>query len=138
MSSSEEGCCICYDDVCLYKHSGSNIWHDSAYCWACIKHMLDSRFQDYIDTVEESRCKKTVNAAIEAGPPIWIEDKGLPVPDGEHVAEIQTPEGDVHSAVYTGAVQGEARYQLWEELRKRVEARRALLPDQDSVDEEAP
>lgn len=65
---------------------------------------------------------KELTRLLDAGPPVYLKhDKdALPVPEGDtHIANIWFMDGDeTISAKLDGAVEGEEREQLWEQLRQ--------------------
>lgn len=120
MEAPKECTCCCdeitYENSCLYStNSAPNIWRESRYCIECVRYLLSQRFYEYIKAIQESDCAKELNGLIMTGPPIWLTDKGLPVEEGEHVILIRGT-GEPESAMYTGALIGEERLQLWDML----------------------
>ena len=70
--------------------------------------------------VKTTDCQAELRRLLAKGPPIFLEDKhGLPLQDGEtHVGKLWFASSGVEErAVLEGAVEGEEREILWEELR---------------------
>jgi hypothetical protein len=119
-------CCLAElddDQIVYYQHSGdATTWFKSNFCWETIKIMLAAKFQDYMKAVYNSKCKIELAGIVEKGPPVWFTDKGLPVPDGEHVTLFRSIDGET-VAQYVGAVTGEERDKLWETVKFAVNER---------------
>jgi hypothetical protein len=103
-----------------YQTSPSNTWHPALFEQCAITQILDTQFGAYMDRVKKTDCQAELRRLLAKGPPIYIEDKNaLPLPDGDtHVSTLWFMEdGEERPAVLKGAVIGEEREVLWEELR---------------------
>lgn len=124
-------CLACWDDLdssnlVEYSQTGSGSgddWNYSAFCKTCTLHMLNTKFNDYMNSAQTTDCKKELTRLLKAGPPIWLEDKhGFPlVEEGSHVSKLCYFDGitkTVISAKLANAVEGEEREKIWDNLRQ--------------------
>jgi hypothetical protein len=112
-------CRCCCDDIddetrCLYQTNKSDGWYEALYCIECVRYLIATRFDSYIKAVQDSDCAKELGGLISRGPPVWLEDGGLPTPKGESIIWIKSVSGEPETAQYTGAPIGELRRQLWD------------------------
>lgn len=142
---SECSCCLLeFEQPVYYRYvmdetpNQPSDWIKSNFCWDTISVILKQRYKDYIDTIYKSKCKKTLGEMIVNGPPIWFKDAALPVPEGAHVSHflvVTFSFENVHeveiSAMYEGAVIGEERQQLWDNLRTVVDQRISIMNPND-------
>jgi len=135
--SSECTCCllefeqpIYYRYTFLNKDNETSGWIKSSFCWDTISAMLKQRYNDYIETIYTSKCKKTLGEMIVNGPPIWFKDAALPVPDGAHITHFLVNNVEM-SAMYEGAVTGEERQKLWDSLKVVVDQRINIMNPND-------
>ena len=99
--------------------------------------MLDSQFQQYIDRVKKTDCQAELRRLLEKGPPIYISDKhGLPVEsDEEYVINLwYANDGEERSAKLKGALEGEERQKLWDELKEFIIVEGKEEGDEDEVE----
>lgn len=115
-------CTFCWDDfgesnTCYYRTNNNPDWTISKWCIICVNGYIATQHQAWIENVKNATCPKELQRLIDIGPPIWINDKStFPVSDGDHIREFK--HGDtVISARLHGAVEGEARDRLWDEMR---------------------
>jgi len=113
-------------------------WIKSSFCWDTISTILKQRYNDYIETIYKSKCKKTLGEMIVNGPPIWFKDAALPVPDGANITHflvVTFSNENVHeveiSAMYEGAVTGEERQKIWDSLKVVVDQRISIMNPND-------
>ena len=116
-------CAICYDSLdatnqIKYKKEGSD-WFDANFCSTCILYMRDTQYSNYIEKVRTTDCKSELTRLLEQGPPIWLFDSKMfpEVSESEHVSELQY-DGTVVSAKLIGAMEGDERTKVLEELRQ--------------------
>ena len=79
--------------------------------------------ESFLTTVKKTDCQAELRRLLAAGPPIYISDKhAMPIPDGDtHIVKLwYSSDSQERSAVLEGALQGEERLQLWEELKKFI------------------
>lgn len=103
-----------------YQTAPSLAWHPCLFGAEIIDNMVKSQFTNYMERMQKSDCKAEIKRLLDAGPPVWVSDKhGLPLPDGEtHVVQLWHMADDREtSAMLEGAVDGEARTKLWDELK---------------------
>jgi hypothetical protein len=81
--------------------------------------MIDTQYQAWIESVKNATCPKELQRLIDQGPPIWLYDTiAFPVQPEDHVVEIGYDNPMISiSAKLVGAVEGDAREQVWQEMR---------------------
>lgn len=135
---SECACCLLeFEKPVYYRYAylngnvnGNSGWIKSKFCWDTISTMLKHRYNNYIETIYTSKCKKTLCEMIINGPPIWFKDAALPVPDGAHITHFLV-DGIEISAIYEGAINGEERQKLWDSLKIVVDQRTNIMNPND-------
>ena len=75
-------CLSCMDDITienyvLYKDQENNEWKSCYYCSICIKYMIDTQWDNYINSIEKVDCAATLRRLLEMGPPINFRDKTI-------------------------------------------------------------
>jgi len=103
-----------------YESAPSGRWRPALYAAETVEHMHANQFKTWMERMEKSDCQAEIKRLLTAGPPVWIADKnGLPLDDGEtHVSRLWFMNGDREvSAMLAGAVDGDARQTLWDELK---------------------
>lgn len=121
--------CLCtMDDIteedgnyCEYQTYPSMKWHASLFCTSVVKQLVQTQFHNYMKSVQQPDCKAELRRLLKKGPPIYVEDKhALAVPDGDtHVSKLwfmNEPTVE-HEAKLDGAVEGDERQALWDELK---------------------
>ena len=94
--------------------------HPALFEECAVQQLLDTQFSTYMDRVKSTDCQAELRRLLAAGPPVHVADKNaLPVPKGDtHVSLLwYARDGEEREAVLKGAVVGEEREVLWEELR---------------------
>lgn len=112
-------------NYCEYQTSPSGAWHPAQFAAEVVQQLLDTQFHTFMKKVQEADCKAELRRLVAKGPPVWLEDKhALPVPEGDsHICQVWFAQDDVEkSAKLEGALEGDARQTLWEELRQLLEA----------------
>jgi hypothetical protein len=117
-------CNICYDDFtlesrCMYKTRLNTEWVPFNWCIDCVRHMINTQYQAWIESVKNATCPKALQRLIDQGPPIWLYDATtFPVQPDDYVIEIgyNNPVVSI-SAKLTGAVEGDAREHVWNEMK---------------------
>ena len=102
-----------------YLPMPSAVWRPALFCEATVRHLLASSFESYVSAVRAADCEADLRRRLGKGPPVWIEDKhALPLPDGDgHIERLWfASDGLEYSAKLDGALEGEARQVLWDEL----------------------
>ncbi len=102
-----------------YQTAPSGGWHPAMYCESVVRRLLARQFDEYVKGVRSADCEADLKRRIGAGPPIYLSDKhALPLPDGEtHISRVWfASDGKEYSAELAGALKGEARQKLWDEL----------------------
>ena len=91
---------------------------------AVVEQLLSEQFEQYVDRVKKTDCQAELKRLLATGPPIYVTDKhAFPLAEESdtHVVQLwYASDGQERSAVLKGALQGEEREKLWEELRKFI------------------
>jgi len=79
-----------------------------------------------MDRVKKTDCRSELRRLLKSGPPIYISDAhGFPLDEEEgeeYVVNLwYASDGKVHPAVLRGAVQGEERKELWDNLKEVIQ-----------------
>ena len=86
--------------------------------------MLKTQFHDFVKRVKTTDCQAELRRLLKTGPPIWISDKhGFPLPDNgdTHVCRLWfASDQQERTAMLEGALDGEERKALWEELKEFI------------------
>ena len=88
-----------------------------------VQQLLDSQFHTFVERVKTTDCQAELKRLLDAGPPIYVSDKlGFPLEEGDtHVINLwYASDGQERSAKLDGAVEGEERQKLWDELCKFI------------------
>jgi hypothetical protein len=112
-------------------------WHPCFYERSVVEHLLKTQFGAFLERVKKTDCQAELRRLLRDGPPIWLSDQhALPLPgstkEGEESAEDdETSPRDTHvctlwyagentevSAKLEGAVEGDDRDSLWNELKR--------------------
>jgi len=84
--------------------------------------LLETKFQQYIDTVQKSDCLAELRRLVAEGPPLYISDKhALPLYDEKdtHICQLwYASDGLYRSAMLQGACTGKERDELWDRLKQ--------------------
>mmetsp|Transcript_16026 Transcript_16026/g.20949 ORF Transcript_16026/g.20949 Transcript_16026/m.20949 type:complete len:161 (-) Transcript_16026:1346-1828(-) len=122
--------CLCtMEDISMadgnyveYQCFPSMRWKPSLYEKAVVDKLLNEQFTTFVARVKKTDCQAELRRLLTAGPPIWLEDKhAMPLVDegDTHIVKLWFAENNEEiSAKLHGAVEGEDRDKLWEELRE--------------------
>ena len=87
---NSEMTCLCTWDYITnneyveYQTVPSGKWHASLFGYETIQMLLNTQFNNYIENIQKTDCKKELKRLLDLGPPIWISDiHGLPIPKGD-------------------------------------------------------
>ena len=125
-----------------YQSYPSGLWHPALFEASIIEQLLAEQFPQYVERVKKTDCQAELKRLLAKGPPIYIEDK--------HALPLDETVGDTHvvklwfardnrevSAKLIGAVEGEERQALWEELKQFIVVEgKEEGDDEDAGDEE--
>lgn len=112
-------------NYCEYQTAPSGTWHPALFASDVVQQLVDTQFHQYMKAVQQPDCKAELRRLVAKGPPIYVEDKhALALPDGDtHVAQLWfARDGQERSAKLDGALEGDARETLWQELRSLLDA----------------
>lgn len=106
-----------------YECQPSGQWKSSRMEESVVRQLLQTQFHEYIQRVKTTDCQAELRRLLASGPPIFVSDvHGLPLPDGDtHISRLWfASDGTECSALLDGAVQGEEREILWNELKQFI------------------
>mmetsp|Transcript_19821 Transcript_19821/g.65543 ORF Transcript_19821/g.65543 Transcript_19821/m.65543 type:complete len:175 (+) Transcript_19821:94-618(+) len=112
-----------------FRTAPSETWHPCHFSSDVVRSLLRTQFRDYVEAVRKADCAADLKRRIGSGPPIWVADKhAMPLPEGDTHVERLWFAGDGHEycAKLAGALEGETRQKLWDELA-------AFLPPEESA-----
>jgi hypothetical protein len=98
-------------------------WKPSLFELEVVQKLLDEQFHQYVERVKKTDCQAELRRLLDKGPPIYIsDDTALPLVEGDtHISKLWfASDGQERSAKLDGALEGEAREQLWEELKQFI------------------
>ena len=103
-----------------YQTMPSGKWHPSKYGISTIKTLLNTQFNNYIESVQKTDCLKELKRLLDIGPPIWLHDiHGLPIPENDtHISTLWYMDQNLEvSARLKNSLIGEDRIHLWNSLK---------------------
>ena len=98
-------------------------WKAAFFEQSVVQQLLDTQFHDFVKSVKTTDCQATLRRLLKAGPPIYISDKhAFPLEEGDtHVVNLWfASDNTERSAKLDGAVEGEERQKLWDELNQFI------------------
>ena len=125
-----------------YQSHPSGIWKPALFEASIVEELLETQFHQYISRVKTTDCQAELKRLLAAGPPIYLQDKhamALATQDDTHIRAVWFARDNRHvSAKLQGAVEGDERMALWEELKQFIVVEgKEEGDDDDDVDEEA-
>ena len=126
-------------------------WKPCLYEQCIVEKLLSEQFHDYIARVKATDCQAELRRLLAKGPPIWLADgHALPIGDDkendkddakdaqqQHVCSLWfASDNRVVSAKLQGAVEGQERDELWNELRQFIIQEGKEKGDDDGDDEQ--
>jgi hypothetical protein len=107
-------------------------WKAANFEMSTVQQLLDDQFESYVERVKKTDCQAELRRLLEKGPPIYIYDKhGLPLEDDEYVVKLWfSSDRKERSGKLKGAVEGEERDALWEELNQFI-----IVEGKEEIDE---
>ncbi len=107
-----------------YQTFPSLQWHPAKYEESVILHLLQDQFHSFVKKVKTTDCQAELRRLLSTGPPIYISDKhALPLPENgdTHICKLWfSSDNTERSAQLEGALEGEERQILWEELKQFI------------------
>ncbi|KAL7577598.1 hypothetical protein ACA910_015121 [Epithemia clementina (nom. ined.)] len=113
-------------------------WKPCLYEKSIVEKLLSEQFTTFVERVKKTDCQAELRRLLAAGPPIWLEDKhALPLEEGDtHVVQLWfADENREISAKLQGALEGEERQKLWNELKQFIIEEGKEKGDDDDGDE---
>jgi hypothetical protein len=120
-----------------YQSYPSGKWKPALFEASIIDQLLNEQFNKYIERVKKTDCQAELKRLLAQGPPIFIEDKhALKLDDGDtHVVKLWFARDNKEvTAKLVGALEGDKRMALWEELKQFVVVEGKEEGDDDDVD----
>jgi len=109
-------------------------WKPALFELSVIQQLLNDQFEQYVERVKTTNCQAELRRLLASGPPIYISDKhGLALDESEeYVIKLwYACDGNERSAKLKGALEGEERMKLWEELKSFI-----IVEGKEDIDEE--
>lgn len=107
-----------------YQTYPSMQWHPAKYEASVILQLQKDQFSAFVNKVKTTDCQAELRRLLDKGPPIYISDKhALPLPENgdTHICKLWFSSDDAErSAVLEGALEGDARQKLWDELKEFI------------------
>ena len=89
-------CMCCMNDIeTIVKYRVDNEWFDCGYCEDCIKYMLKTQFQQYVEDVKKEKCKVALKRLVTLGPPMKFRDPNIN--NGKEVDEFNLFPADLEN-----------------------------------------
>ncbi|GBG33950.1 Hypothetical Protein FCC1311_101732 [Hondaea fermentalgiana] len=112
-------------NYCEYLSMPSGQWLPSHFGADTVRHLLKTQFPKYLEDVEKAAkdCAAAVRRLVTKGPPVYLSDaEALPLPEGDtHIEKIWFAADDEEiSAKLAGALEGDAREELWASQRETL------------------
>lgn len=106
-----------------YQGYPSLRWKPALYERSVIEQLLADQFHQFVERVKTTDCQAELRRLLADGPPVYISDKhALPLEEGDtHIIKLWfAGENIERDAKLEGAVEGEEREELWEELKQFI------------------
>jgi hypothetical protein len=95
-------------------------WRPALFEQAAVEQLMTDQFHQFVERVKTTDCQAELRRLLATGPPVYVSDQnGFPLPEGDtHVVNLwYASDNQERSAKLAGAVDGEEREALWNELR---------------------
>jgi hypothetical protein len=95
-------------------------WRPALFEQAAVEQLMADQFHQFVERVKTTDCQAELRRLLAAGPPVYVSDaNGFPLPEGDtHVLRLwYASDNQERLAKLAGAVDGEEREALWNELR---------------------
>lgn len=107
-----------------YQCFPSMVWKPALFETSVLEKLRMEQFHTFVDRVKTTDCQAELRRLLSAGPPIYVsDDHGLPL-HGEsdtHIVKLwYSNDGKERPAKLHGALEGDERQQLWDELKKFI------------------
>lgn len=132
-------CCIWSVE---YQSFPSLQWQPAKFEESTIEQCLNTQFHTFCETVKTTDCQATLKRLLTEGPPIYIYDKhALPLHDpirDTHICKLWFQRDNVEtSAKLDGALEGDERQKLWDELKAFIVVDGKEAGDDDDDEDES-
>ena len=104
-----------------YQCYPSGTWKPCLYEQVIVEKLLAEQFHDFLARVKTTDCQAELRRLLAKGPPVYVEDAhAMPLDEADtHVVKLwYASDQQTRSAKLHGAVEGQEREQLWEELKQ--------------------
>jgi hypothetical protein len=98
-------------------------WQPALFEQSVVEQLLADQFHQFVERVKTTDCQAELRRLLAAGPPIYVSDKmGFPLLEGDtHVMHLwYASDNQERPAKLAGAVEGQEREELWNELKAFV------------------
>jgi len=98
-------------------------WKPALYEQAVIEKLLSEQFHQFVNRVKTTDCQAELRRLLAKGPPVYLSDEhALPLEDGDtYVVKLWFASDNLERlAKLEGAVEGDDREKLWNELREFI------------------
>jgi hypothetical protein len=122
-----------------YQTYPSMKWFPAMYEQSVVEQLLNSQFHTFVNKVKTTDCQAELRRLLASGPPIYISDKhAMPVPDEDTyiISLWYASDSNERSAKLDGALEGEERQKLWDELKEFVVVEGKEAEDEDATEEQ--
>eukprot|EP00934_Nitzschia_sp_Nitz4_P005636 Nitzschia sp. Nitz4//NODE_293_length_29386_cov_71.949235//6647//7198//NITZ4_additional_000033-RA//1//CDS//3329531821//5626//frame0 len=138
MSATQHGpppegleCLATMEDITLedgnyveYQTYPSMKWYPAKYEQSVVEKLQREQFHTFVKKVKETDCQAELRRLLTKGPPIYLEDAhAMPLEEADdtHIVTLWfSSDNQERSAKLDGAVEGEQRDKLWEELKQFI------------------
>jgi hypothetical protein len=107
-----------------YQTAPSMKWSPAMYEQSVIVQLVETQFHYFVERVKTTDCQAELRRLLAAGPPIWVQDKhAMPlIEKGDtHIVKLwYQSDNQERTAKLDGAVDGEERQALWDELKEFI------------------
>lgn len=106
-----------------YQSYPSLKWKPALFEYEVVVKLLEEQFHQYVNRVEQTDCQAELKRLLDKGPPIYLsDDTALPLEEGDtHVSKLWfASDGKERSAKLEGALEGDVREKLWQDLKQFI------------------
>jgi hypothetical protein len=114
---------LCFFFIMLaveYQGYPSLQWRPALFEQSAVEQLMADQFHQFVERVKTTDCQAELRRLLAAGPPVYVSDpNGFPLVEGDtHVVRLwYASDNQERSAKLAGAVEGEEREALWNELK---------------------
>jgi hypothetical protein len=114
-------CVVCIEELTesttvVYQDKKDSDWKKCVYCDACVKSMLDTKWEIFMQSLKKIDCEPAFKRIVASGPPINLRDSALPCDNDAKEVYMFKCNGEVFSAKLKESYIGEKRDALCKHL----------------------